>query len=99
MSPSAGIEALDMLRAQILRIAARNGISKVRVFGSVARGEAGPESDLDLLVDVEDGRSLFSLIAAKQEIEELIGRKVDIVTEDSLRGPRRESILRDATAL
>jgi uncharacterized protein len=71
----------------------------VPVFGSVARGEAGPASDLDLLVDVERGRSLFSLIAAKQEIEELIGRKVDIVTEDSLRGPRRESILRDATAL
>jgi predicted nucleotidyltransferase len=48
---------------------------------------------------VEDGRSLFGLIAAKQEIEELIRRKVDIVTEDSLRGPRRESILRDTTAL
>jgi predicted nucleotidyltransferase len=73
-----------------LRIAARNGISKVRVFGSVARGESVPKSDLDLLVDVEDGRSLFSLIAAKQEIEELIGPKVDIVSEDSLRGPRRE---------
>jgi uncharacterized protein len=58
-----------------------------------------PESDLDLLADVENRRSLFSLIAAKQEIEELIGRKVDIVAEDSLRGPRRESILRDATAL
>jgi uncharacterized protein len=79
------------LRDYILLIAARNGISNVRVFGSVARGEAGPESDLDLLVAMEDGRSLFSLIAAKQEIEELIGRKVDIVTADSLRGPRLET--------
>jgi uncharacterized protein len=83
----------------ILGIAACHGISNVRVFGSVARREAGPLSDLDLLVDLEEGHSLLNVIAAKQDIEELIGRKVDIVTARSLRGLRREAILRDAVPL
>jgi uncharacterized protein len=99
MPSPAAIDALTLRRGAILHIAARHGISNVRVFGSVARGEANPQSDLDLLVDIEEGRSLFSLIAAKQEIEELIGCKVDLVTEDGLHGPRRDSILRDATLL
>lgn len=99
MPLTVGLESLNALRGEILRIAARHGIGHVRVFGSMARGEAGPSSDLDLLVDVDDACSLIGLIAAKQEIEALTGRRVDIVTEDGLRGPRRESILRDATPL
>jgi predicted nucleotidyltransferase len=82
----AGSGSLQAFRSAILRIVARNGMSNVRVFGSVARGESGPDSDLDLLVDLEPGRSLFDIIAAKQGIEELIGRRVDVVTAGALRG-------------
>lgn len=95
----AGPDSLTPIRGEILRIAARHGLRRLRIFGSIARGEAGPASDLDLLVDIDDGRSLIDLIAAKQEIEDLIERKVDIVTEDGLHGPRRDSILKDAKPL
>lgn len=95
MSPSAGIEAFSLVRCA-RRYCAWLRATEFRRCGVWLRRkrEAAPESDLDLLIDLEDGRRLFSLIAGKQEIKELIGRKVDIVTDDSLRGPRGESILR-----
>jgi predicted nucleotidyltransferase len=76
-------DILDRRRAEILRIAARHGASNVRVFGSVARGEAGPESDIDLLVD----------------LEQLLGRSVDVATERGLKPRIREHILREAIPL
>ncbi len=64
----------------------------MRVFGSTARGEAGPESDVDLLVDMEPGRTLLDLIALRREASALLGVDVDIATPDTL----REAVLREA---
>lgn len=75
---------LDELRArrdEILQLAASHGASNVRVFGSVARGEARPDSDVDLLVDFEEGRSLVDLTGLIIDLEEVLGRKVDVGTE------------------
>ena len=77
----------DLLRSRrdhILDVAAQYGAHNVRVFGSVARGEAGPESDIDFLVEMERGRSLLDLIGLSQELEELLQRKVDILTDGGL---------------
>ncbi len=86
-------------RADILRVAASHGARKVRIFGSVARGEAGPESDLDLLIDLEPGRSLLDHAALLLELEAILGCKVDVVTERGLRTRIRERVLREAVAL
>jgi len=86
-------------RAAILRIAAAHGASALRVFGSAARGEAGPDSDLDLLVRMEPGRSLLDHVALWQELEELLGCKVDVVSEKALHRVIREQVLREAVPL
>jgi len=86
-------------RDDILRIATQYGASDVRVFGSVARGEDGPESDIDVLIHLETGRSLLDIVAIKQELEELLGRKVDVLTESSLSPYLREQILMEAIRL
>lgn len=70
------LESLRKLRAEILAAVARHGASNVRVYGSVARGEAGPDSDIDLLVDMEDGRSLLDLAGLHLELEDLLGFQV-----------------------
>lgn len=76
--------ALGEKRAELLRLAKRHGVKHVSVFGSLARGEASPGSDVDFLVDVEEGRSLFDLIAFKLDAEDLLGREVDVVTRAGL---------------
>jgi len=86
-------------RDDILRIATQYGASNVRVFGSAARGEAGPESDIDVLIHLASGRSLLDIVAIKQELEELLGRKVDVLTESSISPYLRERILREAIPL
>jgi uncharacterized protein len=87
-------------REEILRIAERHGAYNVRLFGSVARGEAGPESDVDLLVDVRDGQTTpwfpGGMIA---DLEDLLGRRVDIVFADSLYPAFAPYILREARPL
>jgi len=92
-------EVLRAKRAEILRIAARHGARNVRVFGSVARGEADAESDLDVLVDMEPGRSLLDLAGVLVDLEELLGCKVDVVTERGLRERIRERVLQEAVPL
>jgi len=77
-------QLLQFKRTQILKIAARHGARKVRVFGSVAREEAQPDSDIDFLVDMESGRSLLDLIELGQDLEELLHRKVDVLTDGGL---------------
>lgn len=86
-------------RNDILRITAKHGASNVRVFGSVARGEAGAGSDLNLLVDMEPGRSLFDLSAMVSDLRELLACNVDVVTESSLYWLLRRRILREARPL
>lgn len=86
-------------REEILRLAARHGAYNVRVFGSAARGEAGPESDLDFLVNVGPQRSPFFPGGLLADLEELLGCKVDIVTEKALHWYIRERVLQEAVPL
>lgn len=87
-------------RNLILKIADDNGIHNVRVFGSVARREDGLESDLDLIVQFEKGRDLFDLFRYfKEEVEELLDTKVDVVTENSIHWSLRENVLDGAVQL
>ncbi|WP_292408525.1 MULTISPECIES: nucleotidyltransferase family protein [unclassified Methanoculleus] len=86
-------------REEILAVAARHGVRRVRIFGSVARGEETPASDLDLLVEFEPGRSLLDHIALAQDLEDLLGRKVDVVTENGLHWYIRDRICREAVPL
>jgi predicted nucleotidyltransferase len=93
---------LDLIRkkrSRILTIAGRHGATNLRIFGSVARGEAGPESDLDLLVEMEPGRSLLDHIALIQDLEEDLGCRVDVVTEKALKERYRKKILEDVVPL
>jgi uncharacterized protein len=78
---------------------ARYGASNVRIFGSVARSEARPDSDIDFLVRLEDQRSLLDLVGLWQDLEELLGCKVDVVTERGLKERMRERVLREAVSL
>lgn len=94
--------SLDLLasrRSEILRLAAEHGVSNLRVFGSVARGEADAESDIDLMVDLAPGRSLFDLGGLVMDLQDLLGREVDVVTERGLRDRLRERVLQEATPL
>jgi hypothetical protein len=86
-------------RDQILAIAERHGASNVRVFGSVARGEARPDSDVDILVDLELGRSLFDHAQLQIDLEALLGRKVDVVSARGLRSHLRDRVLQEAIPL
>jgi len=90
---------LERHREAIRRIAASHGAHRLRIFGSVARGEGRPDSDLDLLLELEPGRDLLDLVAIKLDIRELLGRDVDVVTEASISPYMREGILRDAVPL
>ena len=71
----------------------------VGIFGSVAKGKECPESDLDILVDLEPGRTLLDLVAVKQDLEDLLGCKVDVVTEAAVSPYIRENVLREAVSL
>jgi uncharacterized protein len=92
--PSLG--ELARMRAEILAAAARHGASNVRVFGSVARGEADAASDVDFLVDFEPGRSLLDLASLLVELEDLLGHPVDVVTEPGLKARIRPRVLAEA---
>ena len=86
-------------RDQIMRLAADCGAANVRVFGSVARGETDSLSDVDLLVDLEPGRSLLDLARLQRKLEELLTVPVDVVSSRGLRDRVRETVLRDAQPL
>ena len=92
-------KVLEEKRDQILRIASRHGAHNIRVFGSVARGDADESSDIDLLVDFELDRSLLDHAALVLDLEELLGRKVDVVTEKGIYWLLRRRILKEAGAL
>ncbi|MGH7480320.1 MAG: nucleotidyltransferase family protein [Candidatus Methylomirabilales bacterium] len=86
-------------RDEILRIAAKHGARNVRVFGSAARGEAGPASDIDFLVEMEEGRSLLDLVGFWQDLEALLGRKVDVLTDGGISPYLRDRIYAEAIPL
>ena len=86
-------------RQEILAIAARNGADNVRVFGSVARGENRPDSDIDFLVNLEAGRSLLDLARLLRELQSLLDTKVDVVTEAGLRARIKDQVLQEARPL
>lgn len=93
------IDRVKKHRAEILKIAARHGASNIRVFGSVARGDADDRSDIDFLVDLENGRSLFDLGGLLVDLEKLLGCSVDVVTENGLRPRIRERVLNEASGI
>lgn len=92
-------ELLKQKREEIFQIAAKHGASNIRIFGSVARGEENADSDVDFIVEMESGRSLLDRIALIQDLEDFLGRKVDVVTIKSLRENWRDRILSDALSL
>jgi len=90
---------LQKYRTEILDLAMRHGARDVRVFGSLARGEGSEGSDLDLLVKLGEGRSLLDLVGLKQDLEDLLSRPVDVVTERALSPYLRERVLSEAVPL
>ena len=92
-------ELLMSKREEIIRTAAARGASNVRIFGSVVRGEAASDSDIDFLVDLEPGRSLLDLGGLLMDLQQLLGRDVDIVTEKGLHWYIHDQVLAEAVNL
>ncbi|MDP8237441.1 MAG: nucleotidyltransferase family protein [Candidatus Erginobacter occultus] len=93
------IDRVKEHRDTIISLARRYGITSIRLFGSTARGDDGPGSDLDFLVEMEPGRSLFDLGGFQVDLEEALGCKVDVVTKNGLRERFREEVLQEALPL
>ena len=93
------VELLESKREEILKISEHYGARNVRIFGSVARGESESSSDIDILVDMEPGRSLFDLGGLLYDLQQLLGVEVDVVTENGLRSRIRDHVLDEAVAL
>jgi predicted nucleotidyltransferase len=89
-------EILKSKRSEILALASRRGVKNLRVFGSVARGQAGPDSDVDFLVELEPGRSYLDIGALLMDLQDLLGRKVDLVTERALHTAIKKQVLLEA---
>jgi predicted nucleotidyltransferase len=89
-------EMLKERREEILALAARHGATNMRVFGSVARGEDNKDSDIDFLIKMENGRSLFDMAKLQRDLEKLLLKKVDIVSERGIYHRLRENILHAA---
>jgi uncharacterized protein len=99
-SPTAQIlHLIHERRDMILTLAARYGASNIRIFGSLARHEAHADSDIDFLMNLESGRSLLNRIALIQALEDLLGRKVDVASPESLHDAIRERVLSEAIPL
>lgn len=92
-------QRLQSAREQVLAVAYRHGARNLRIYGSVARGQDRPGSDLDLLVDLERGRSLLEVIALRQELEALLHCQVDLAEAHQLHPLIRDQVLAQATAL
>ncbi len=92
-------DSLQSKRDEVLRLATLHGARNLRVFGSIARGDAGATSDVDLLVDMEPGRSLLDMGGLLMDLQDLLGCDVDIVTENGLRPRIRDRVLDEAVPL
>ena len=93
------VEVVSNKRQEILRIAAQHGVQRIRVFGSVARGEAGPQSDVDFLIEVGPRHSPFFPGGLVADLEALLGRRVDVVEPEGLYAPLRARVLTEAIPL
>jgi len=91
-----GIELLEAYRTEIREIAERHGAESIRVFGSVARGDTSPDSDVDFLVTVKGPTSPWFPGGLVADLEELLGRRVQVVTEDGLHDLLRDQVLSEA---
>lgn len=94
-----GKELLNEHLEEVLRIAAAHGAKDVRVFGSVARSEERPDSDIDILVRMEDDRNLLDVVGFWQDLTDLLGRKVDVLTEGGISPHLRDRIYSEAITL
>lgn len=92
-------DLLQEKREDILRIAAKHRVTNLRVFGSVARGQAGPDSDVDFLVQLPQDCSLLDHAGFIVELQDLLGKTVDVIPESGLRPAIREKVLREAVTL
>ena len=92
-------DTLKRHRVDVLKSAAHYGATDVRVFGSVARGDADESSDIDLLVRMSPGRSVFDIGGLLMDLQDLLGRRVDVVTERGLRPRIRAQVLREAVPI
>ncbi len=92
-------DELKNRREESIRVATMHGARNVRVFGSVARGDADEKSDIDFLVDMEQGRSLLDLEGLLMDLQDVLGREVDVVTERGLNPRIRDQVLKEAVAL
>ena len=93
------IDILQEKRDDVLKVAQQHGVTSVRVFGSVARGEESPESDIDLLVTTGPTVSSWFPAGLILDLEQLLGRHIDIVTETGLNPLIRDQVLSEAVAL
>lgn len=93
------LELIEKRRADIQRIAAKHGVTRLRVFGSVARGEARPDSDIDFLIDVGATTSPWFPAGLIQDLEQLLTHRIEVVTEQSLHPALRDTVLREAQPL
>ena len=92
-------QELNEIGTRVLPALRRHGVVRAGIFGSVARGEARSGSDLDVLVEFEDGRTLFDLVDLRDELTRLLGRAADVVTYRSLHPRMRERVLREQVAI
>lgn len=90
---------IESHRAELLAIARRRGVTELRVFGSMSRGDGGNDSDVDLLITLPPGTSALALGGLVLDTQELLGRRVDVVTEASLHPALREQVLASAVPL
>lgn len=90
---------IESHRTEILALAERHGVGDVRVFGSMARGDAGDASDVDLLVELRPGKTGLALGALLTDLQDLLDRRVEVVTENSLHPAIRDRIVREAQRL
>ena len=93
------LELLRQQRNEILKLASQHGAHNVRIFGSAARGDASTDSDIDFLVELEPDRTLFDLGALVMDLQDLLDRKIDVITDDSIYWLLRRKILKEAVSL
>lgn len=93
------LEKLRTKKEELLALAERHGAKNLRVFGSVARGDSRPGSDVDFLVDMEEGRTYFDLIDLWLDMQNVLGKKVDVLTEPEVSPYFRQRVVREAVPL